>query len=262
MVPGLFLALLAAFFVLAANDHWLFPALDRTGVLYLDTAPLLAEGSPPEIPVAAWDAPTPVTGLEGQGTLMPLIMAGLVRLGARPHVAGLWIVAAGLGIAVFALSWAAGGVAGVPGAVAAGLLVLVAPLTRDAATALGPDTLLAALVALLAGVMTYQPRWWLLHGAVAALAWLAHPAGVGAVAAVAIWAGARSGTGSRRVAAAAIGLAPAALLLAAGTLDPLLSPPVVSGGRGGPAAALGGLARWGAAGHAGPVALTAGLLGV
>lgn len=225
IVPGLFLALLAASGVLALNRWWLFPSLEETGVRYLAAAPDLAAGRAPAIPLATWDAASPTSGLEGEGKLMPLLMAAAVKGGARAHVAGLWTLAGSAALAVVALSWAVGGVAGAGGALAVGLLVLSAPPGVAAATLLGPVLLLAALVAVLLGTMTYQPRWFPAHGALAAVAWLAHPAGVGAVAAAVLWPVARGGTPGERTRRVLSAAAPPLVLLAAGAVWPLLDPP-------------------------------------
>ncbi len=225
LLPGLFLVLAVAFGVLALNRWWLFPALDETGVRYIAAAPDLAAGRAPAIPLAAWDAASPTSGLEGEGKLMPLLMAVAVRGGARPHVAGLWVLAGSAALAMLALAWVVGGVAGVGGALAMGLLVLCAPPGPAAATLLGPDLLLTALVALLLGAMTYQPRWSAAHGVLAALAWLAHPAGVGAVAAAVVWPAARGGSRHEKFRGVALATAAPLLLLAAGTRWPLLDPP-------------------------------------
>ncbi len=226
LVPGLFLAVAVAFAVLAVNHHWLLPSLDETGVRYLTLAPQLAAGAAPAVPIASWDAEAGTSGLAGRGALMPWIMAGLVAGGARPHVAALWVLAGAAALTVLALAWTTGGASGVAGAALTGVLVALAPFTLDASTAVAPAILLGALAAWLVGAMTYQPRWHALHGTLGALAWLAHPAGVGAVAAAMVWpaagrAGARGAWGARALLAAA----PAAVLLAVGARWPLLAPP-------------------------------------
>lgn len=233
LVPGLFLGLAAALCVLSANAHWLFPAQGETGVRYFVSAPVIARG---EIPLTPWlpaGQAAPQDALAGRGRLMPALMAALVRQGAKPHVAALWVLAGSAAVVVLGLGWAAGGVAGMPGALVAGLMLLAAPLSLEAVTVLGPDALLAALAALLLGTLTYRPRMSALHGAVAALGWWAHPAGIGLLAVAMVWpfsraAGSRRGMG--RVGAAGLAALPALLLLAAGTLHPLVALPGLGGG--------------------------------
>jgi hypothetical protein len=232
LVPGLFLALVAVFGVLGANDHWLLPAQGETGVRYFVAAPVLARGEAPLTPWIPAGETGPVDALADQGRLMPVAMAVLVRQGARPHVAALWVMAGAAAVAVVAVSWVAGGVAGIPGAVVAGAVFLVGPATLEAATLLGPDMVLAALAALLLGTLTYRPRAGWLHGLVAAAAWYAGPAGLGLVATAMVWpftraAGARSGGG--RATAAGTAALPAVVLLAAGALHSMLGVPGVHG---------------------------------
>jgi len=260
IVPGLFLALLAASAVLAANRGWLFPALEETGVRYLAAAPDLAAGRAPAIPLARWDAASPTSGLEGEGKLMPLLMAAAVKGGARPHVAGLWTLAGSAALAVVALSWAVGGVAGAGGALAVGLLVLCAPPGTAAATLLGPLLLLAAMVAVLLGTMTYQPRWSPAHGALAAMAWLAHPAGVGAVAAAVVWPAARSYTPAEKARKVLWAAAAPFALLAAGAVWPLVDPPTRGTSGAALVGALQGLLRAAGAGAGGWMGVLAGLV--
>jgi len=228
-VPGLFLAVAAAFAVLAVNRHWLLPSLDDTGVRYLTAAPQLAAGATPAVPIAPWDATSATTGLEGVGTLMPILMAVTSAGGTRVHVAALWVLCGAAAVAVLALAWTAGGAAGVPAALLAGALVAAAPCTLDAVTAVDPSILLASLVALMVGVMVYRPRWNPAHGLLAALAWLSHPAGAGAVAAATVWPVASGERRARKGTAALLAAAPAALLLALGARWPLLSPPGAPG---------------------------------
>jgi hypothetical protein len=260
IVPGLFLALLAASCVLAMNRWWLFPALEETGVRYLAAAPDLATGHAPAIPLARWDAVSPTSGLEGEGKLMPLLMAAAVKAGARAHVAGLWTLAGSAALAVVALSWAVGGVAGAGGALAIGLLVLCAPPGPAAATLLGPVLLLAALVALLLGTMVYQPRWSAAHGTLAALAWLAHPAGVGAVAAAVLWPATRGGRPREKVRSAFWAAAAPFALLAAGAVWPILDPPAGGASSKALGGALQGIVRGAGAGVGGWVGMAAGIV--
>jgi hypothetical protein len=233
LVPGLFLALAAALGVLGANAHWLFPAQGETGVRYFISAPALARGHTPLTPWIPAGETAPQDALAGRGRLMPTLMAGLIRQGAKPHVSALWVLAGSAAVAVVGLSWAAGGVAGIWGALAAGLGLLAAPLTLEAVTVLGPDALLAALAALLMGALTYRPRASALHGAVGAAAWLAHPAGLGLAAASMVWPfsrGAGMRSHPRRLGAAGAAALPAILLLAFGAGQPLLVLPGVRGG--------------------------------
>ncbi len=228
LLPGLFLAVAVAFAVLAVNRHWLLPSLDATGVRYLAATPQLAAGALPAIPIAPWDADNGASGLDGRGTLMPIVMAALMSAGgARAYVVGLWVLAGAAALAVLALAWTVGGAAGAGGAALAGGLVALAPFTLDAATSLQPSLLLGALTAVMIGTMAYQPRWHAAHGFLAALAWLAHPAGVGAVAAAVVWPAAQPHRGRWR-GRALLAAAPAAVLLALGARWPLLAPPTSS----------------------------------
>lgn len=233
LVPGLFLALSAALGVLGANTHWLSPAQGETGVRYFVSAPVLARG---EVPLTPWipaGQATPQDALAGRGRLMPVLMAGLIRQGAKPFVSALWVLAGSAGVAVLGLAWVAGGVAGVPGALVSALVLLAAPLSLEATTVLGPDALLAAFAALLLGTLTYRPRASALHGALGTLAWLAHPAGLGLLAAAVVWPfsrGAGDRSRPRRFGAAGVVALPALVVLALGARHPLLVPPGVQGG--------------------------------
>jgi len=233
LVPGLFLALAAALGVLGVNAHWLFPAQGETGVRYFVSAPVLARGETPLTPWVPAGATAPRDALAGRGRLMPALMASLIRQGAKPHVSALWVLAGSAALAVLALAWVAGGVAGMPGAVAATLALLASPLTVEAVTTLGPDALLAALTALLLGTLTYRPRTSVLHGTVGVLGWMAHPAGVGLVAVSMVWPFSR-GSGERtrpgRLGAAGAAALPAVVVLAAGAWHPLLALPRGHGG--------------------------------
>lgn len=229
LVPGLFLAIVAAFAVLGVNDSWLLPALDDDGVAFWLSAPALAAGEAPPRPVSSW---TDGEGeglplLEERGGAMPLTMAALMRSGARSHVTAVWVLAGAAALTLFALAWVVGGVAGVWGAVVAGVMAMTGPLSVEQVTAVRPEVVVTALTALLLGALTYKPGWSLLHGLVAALAWLAHPVGLGVVVAVILWPlwkrGRASGrSGWRAVAAAAPVLA---LFAAGGLVDALLAPP-------------------------------------
>lgn len=237
--------------MLTANDSWLLPALDETGVRYLFGAPELARGHAPAVPIAPWQAESPTSGLEGEGKLVPIAMAAAVRAGARPHVSALWVIAASAALAALALAWAVGGVGGVGAAVLGGVLLLASPLTADAVTVVGPDVALAALVLLLLGALTYRPTGHLLHGGLAALAWATGPAGLGAAAVAVLWPMALESTPSRRVRGTLLALAPAAALVLAGMRWPWLAPPAWHwGGTSGLGAVLDGLAAWG--GHGAP----------
>lgn len=188
---GLLLALAATFLALAANDSWLLPALDGAGVEAFLSAASVAEGGAARLAVAAWDAPEAAEAAFSppgpRAAALAGAMAALTRRGVRPHVAGLWILAAGLALLAVSLGWTAGGAAGFAGGLLAGSTILASALGVEAVTTLRPELPAAALVALQAGVMAYRPRAHLLHGVPAALAWAFHPAGAGAVAAAALW---------------------------------------------------------------------------
>lgn len=244
LLPGLFLALAASFGVLTANNHWLLPSVDETGVRYLVTAPAIAAGEAPAVPIADWDAASAETGLEGQGKLVPILMAAGIRQGARAFVAGLWVMALAAGGVVLALCWSVGGVGGIPAAVLATLLLVASPLTVEAATVLDPGLVEAALVLALLGALTYRPDGALLHGILAALAWWSAPVGLGAVAAVLAWPVTRAGTWPVRTRRLVLGVLPPAVLVGAALRWPLLTPPAWHPARGSGLVGVAGLTRW------------------
>jgi len=252
VLPGLFLALAAAFAILTLNNHWLLPAVDDDGVVYLVSAPQLAAGQPPAIPLVSWDSEEPTASLEDKGSAMPLAMAALMGTGRRAHVAALWLLALSAALAVLTASWVGGGVAGIPGALAAGLMLAGSSVMVDAVTAIRPEIMVMAMVGLQLGLMTYRPRWSLAHGVPAAVAWLAHPVGLGAVAAAVVWP-LRDGRSPRGFRAAALSVIPAVVLLAMGgvmhgtMLPPSLSGPSVEGAW----SALVGIFGWAGAGLGG-----------
>ncbi|MDH5760361.1 MAG: hypothetical protein OEZ65_12300 [Gemmatimonadota bacterium] len=188
-LPGLFLALFAAVAVLGLNDNWLLPSAGVDGVAYLWAAPALAAGEAPLVPLAPWDDPDTLSVVSSRGAGMPVAMSWVVRTGRPPHVAALWVLGGAVAVAVFAVAWVAGGMAGMAGALAAGLIFLVGSTTLDAATSIRPELLVAALVGLQMGLMAYQPRWHVGHGLLGAVAWWVHPVGLGAVAAALVWPG-------------------------------------------------------------------------
>lgn len=270
---GLLVALAAALLVLAANDSWLLPSLDEDGVAYLYAAGSLAAGGEARVPVAAWSAPDSVSGLgAGRSRLVPEAMAVLVRRGIRVHVAGLWVLAASLALLGLVAAWVAGGASSVEGGLVAGVLLLASPMAVEVGTALRPDALAAALTGLQLGLMTYRPRWHPAHGAAGALAWVAHPAGAGAVAVAAVWpflpgkpplgprlpGPSRSWAGRAGAAGAAL-LPGVALLILGPSVAGLPSLPAVMGG-GLSARPLAELVRWAGAGVPGIPGITLGLI--
>jgi tetratricopeptide (TPR) repeat protein len=262
VVPGLFLALAAAVAILQVNDSWLLPAVDDTGVAYLEVAPRIAVGVDPVVPWSAWDAARPTSTIEGRGTAFPLLMSALMHLRPRAHVAGLWAMAASAAVLFLAVGWVVGGVSGMPGALIAGVVLAVSAPLVGLGTALRPELLAMALVALQLGLMTYRPRGSLAIGVMAALAWLAHPVAVGAVAAAVVWPLAGPERPVRRAMVDMLSAAvPAVALLATGRLlHGLLVPAPLHFGSGNPLGgageALGGLfgaAAGGIGGSAGVV---------
>ena len=261
LIPGLFLALAAAFAVLTLNTHWLLPAADDDGVAYLVAAGQLAAAEPPDVPLAKFDAGEAPTGLEDRGTAMPLVMSGIVRTGRRPYVAALWVLALSAASALLTAAWVAGGVAGLPGALAVGLALAGSSLMMESVTAIRPEVLVMAMVGVQLGLMTYRPRWSPLHGVPAALAWLAHPVGVGAVAAAMLWP-LRKPRGRRAWAAAVLAALPSVVLLSsAGVLSGTLVPPRLPGlSEFGPVPAAAGLLAWLGAGFGGLLGPALGML--
>lgn len=258
---GLLLALLAAFAVLGLNNSWLLPALDDTGVAYLLSSEALAAGEAPVVPLAPWDADRPVSGLGRRGSLVPLAMSVVMRTDTRSHVAALWVLAGAAALAALSVAWVAGATSGVSGALLAAGFLFLTPFSADLMTAVRPELALLALLGLLLGTMTYQPRWSLAHGALAALAWLAHPVGLGAVAATVVWGATRDGRRPRRLAGTVLAAIPAAALLGSGDVAHglLLPSPLVAGELHVSWAPLSGLLRWSGAGVPGAWGLVIGL---
>lgn len=189
IVAGLLLAGVAALATLSANQGWLLPSVDESGTAYLVAAPEVAAEREASAPWSAWNDRDPHL-LAGRGVALTTSMSGLFPLRPQAHVTALWSLAGSAALLVLFLAWSVGGVAGVPGGLLAGGVVIVSGLGVSLATAVRPELLAMALVALQLGLFTYQPRWWLAHGAVGALCWLAVPAGVGCVVAavlVAVW---------------------------------------------------------------------------
>ena len=261
VLPGLFLALAAAFAILTLNSHWLLPAVDDDGMAYLVAAPQLASGQAPDIPLVAWDAADPTTGLEDRGTAMPLAMAALMGTGQRTFVTALWMLAVSAGLGVLTAAWVGGGVAGIPGALAAGLALAASPLMVQSVTAIRPEVLVMAMVGLQLGLMTYRPRWSIAHGIPAAVAWLAHPVGLGAVAAAVVWP-LRQDRPRRSPGAAALAAMPSIVLLATGSMmhgtlvPPGLSGPSVAGAW----STAVGILRWAGTGFGGFIGPVLGLV--
>lgn len=265
VIPGLFLALVAAVAVLAMNGSWLLPAVDDTGAAYLVSVPMIATGAAPVLPWAPWDSSEPTSELEDRGSALPLMMAALMRVKPSAHIVGLWAMALSASALFFAVGWVAGGVAGMSGALVAGLLLGVSGPIVALATTIRPELLAMALVALQLGMMTYQPRWSLAHGLLGAMCWLAHPVGAGAVAAAVLWPFARPRGGPRRVLAAGAALLPTVVLFASSPLlHGLLKPPSLGAFRTGLGTGIlettGGLLVWAGGGFAGPAGLALGLL--
>lgn len=199
ILAGLLLAAPVLLATLSLNEGWLLPAADETGVAYLLAAPAMAAGDDVVLPWAEWNSEEPSTPFAGRGPLMPWIMAKVLPIRPQPHVAALWTLAGSAGLLVLFVGWAAGGAAGVGGALVAGLMLIASGASAGLVTTIRPEILAMACIALLLGLMTYKPSWSLAHGGAAAAAWLAHPAGVGAVVATCLWAGLRSGSGASRV---------------------------------------------------------------
>ncbi|MEQ9399385.1 MAG: hypothetical protein RJQ04_09435 [Longimicrobiales bacterium] len=258
MGTGLFLALAVALGVLLANDSWLLPALDDRGAEALAAAASLAAGGPATAPVSSWDAPDSPRGVSTGRVALPLLMSRMVRAGIRPHVTGLWVMAGGLAVAVLAVSWVAGGAAGVPGGIAAVALLIGSSAVVRVGTVLGADAASMAATAVLLGAMVYRPRWSVVHGAVAGVAWVLAPVGLGAVLAAGLWPRIRPhrAPGDGGVVRAGIAWLGAGMAVgAAVALHPLLLPGVPGWGGSGPAVAVGGLVGWVGAGLSGPVAM-------
>lgn len=214
ILTGLLLAAPVILATLSVNEGWLLPAVDETGVAYLLAAPAMAVDEEATLPWAMWDSEEPVTAFEGRAPLMPRLMAVLLPIRPQPHVAALWTLAGAAGLVLLFSAWAAGGAAGFAGGVAAGLLLIISGAAAGLVTAIRPEIVAMVFVALQLGLMTYKPRWTLLHGAAAGGAWMAHPAGIGAVLAAGIWGVARKGSAATRALAGGAALAvPLGLLL-------------------------------------------------
>lgn len=231
ILAGLLLAAPVLLSTLSVNEGWLLPAVDETGVAYLIAAPQLAAGEAVALPWAAWTSDDPETPFAGRAPLTPSVMAQLLPIRPQPHVAALWTLAGSAGLLVLLLAWTAGGAGGIGAAFLAGAGLITVGAGTGLVTAIRPEVLAMVFVALQMGIMTYQPRWNAAHGAAAAGAWLAHPAGIGAVAAALLWASLRRGPAQARLLRSVLALAiPAALFLfgsgaAATTLPDRISHP-------------------------------------
>lgn len=189
VVAGLLLAGIGALATLAANQGWLLPSVDEGGVAYLVAAPQVAHEGATSSPWTGWDG-NDRDVLSGRGVGLTTMMSGLLAVRPQPHVTALWSLAGSAALLLLFLSWSVGGVAGITGGLLSGVVMLSSALGVSLATSVRPELLAMALVALQLGLFTYQPRWWLAHGLVAALCWLTLPVGVGCVLAavlVAIW---------------------------------------------------------------------------
>jgi hypothetical protein len=247
-----------------ANGSWLLPAVDDTGVVYLHAAPQIAAGAEATMPWTSWRSPSSAGPTSEYGAAFAVAMAGMMWVRPVAHVAGLWALALSAGLLLFAVAWVVGGVAGIPGALLAGLALLSSPVLVGLGMSLRPELLLMALVAFQLGLMTYKPTWGLGHGVMASLAWLTHPVGVGAVASAVLWAWWRPAVG-RRWPGVALTLLPPVVLLAVGaTGGGLLSPAALPALRAGLGDALPatftGLLGWAGSGLPGVVGLVLGVV--
>ncbi|MFQ5537500.1 MAG: hypothetical protein ACE5GJ_08620 [Gemmatimonadota bacterium] len=259
---GLFLALIAAFSVLWGNQSWLLPAVDADGILTFYAAEAMSVDAPAVVPIAPWNGPGDIAGLSDRSVAVPWVLSRMIRSGLRTHVAALWYLALTLAAVVLTAAWVAGGAAGSGGAVLAGLLLMVSPLVVGEGTTVGPELLVTAVVGLQLGLMTYRPRWAPAYGAAAALAWLVHPVGAGAVAAAILWPLMSRGefrSPARHAVAAAV---PAAFFLLTGPFTPgIPTPPALlerGSVLGGLVPTVAGILRWAGAGLPGAAGLVAG----
>jgi len=226
ILPGLFLALVVAIGVLRADRSWLLPTVDAEGARYMEAASSLAAGREPVDPVASWRDPDAERSLRVR-PLIPAVMVAFIHTRARTHAAGLWVIALSGALAVLCLSWAVGGAAGTLGALAAAGVLALNPTAAGLVTHLGSEGPLLAVSALLLVAMTYLPGWSLLHGALAALAWWIHPAGLGMVVASAVLPWLRPARTGREIwPGVVVALAPwvLMLLLVGGPTDALARP--------------------------------------
>ena len=189
ILAGLLLAGVAALGTLAANQGWLLPSVDESGAAYLVAAPQVVVDGATVAPWSEWDGREPDL-LAGRGVALTGVMSALLPLRPQPHVTALWSLAASAAVLMLFVAWTVGGVAGIPGGLLAGAVLASSALGVSLATAIRPEILAMARVARQLGLFTYQPRWWVAHGLVGALCWLALPAGLGCVLAaalVAVW---------------------------------------------------------------------------
>lgn len=220
ILAGLLLAAPMIFGTLSVNEGWLLPAADETGVAYLIAAPMMAAGDEVGLPWAGWDSADSTTPFAGRAPLTPLLMAQLLVIRPQPHVVALWALAGSAGLMVLFAGWTAGGAAGIGGALLAGTLLVVSTVTVGLVTAIRPEVVAMALIALQLGLMMYKPSWTLAHGTAATGAWLAHPAGLGAVLAALLWGALRTGGPTARVARSAGAALIPLLVLVVGPVDP------------------------------------------
>lgn len=185
LIPGLFLALAAAVAVLALNRTWLLPAVDDDGVGFLVSAERIAaeEGAAP----SSASTPITATSIRDRGPAVSLAMSLVVRAGRRPFVAALWVLALSAAVLAGAASWAAGGAGGMLGGILGGLTTLLSTGALLSGTSVEAALPLAAVAVVLLGSLAYRPRWSGVHGALGALAWWVHQAGIGAAAVAVLW---------------------------------------------------------------------------
>jgi hypothetical protein len=194
------------------------PGLDPDAMSYLGAARSFAESGTLRIPTGSWDSADGTSPLSHFPPGFSLVLAGPVALGADPIGAARVVEALAAAATAALVTWLAASGGGLAGGALAGVFLFVTPgFALDHLRVLS-EPLFLALAVLTVLLMVRSPDRPLRYGIAAALASLVRYAGVSLGGAAALWALSRPGTLRRRLAAAALALAPTVLLQGAWTL--------------------------------------------
>jgi hypothetical protein len=194
------------------------PGLDPDAMSYLGAAQSFAQSGRFRIPAGSWESPDPTSALSHFPPGFSFVLAGPVALGADPIGAARVVEAVAAAATTAVATWLAASAAGVLGGALAGVFLLVTPAVALDHSRVLSEPLFLALSVLALLLMVRAPDRPLGYGSAAALASLVRYAGVAVSGAAALWALARPGPVRRRLAGAALALAPTALLQGAWTL--------------------------------------------
>jgi len=181
-------AVVAALGVIAMDDSWLLPGASSDSVSYLEAAESLAHGGTLGVPIAPWNASDSIVPLTHYPPGLPLILAGGIRLGLRPHVSALWTIALGAALAMALAVWIVDVVGGPFAASLAGALFLLDPALIQLHLAVWSEPIYIALVLALVWMIARHPRASWLHGTLSALALSVRYVGVTATGVAVLWA--------------------------------------------------------------------------